>query len=131
MIVEYIEPQRCKVISEYLTRYLPSSDAKTHLLSALAPDTNVHHYIVRDLRGVAGAISFTVYKNRVNVFNLGSVVKGGGTLLMEQVERIAFMNDKSVTLLATPGSINFYLKRGFKMVGKHTPGGVTMSKGPK
>lgn len=91
----------------------PSGGAEM-ICSALTHDTNVEVKVVLDARGIAAAVSYTTYRDRVHVFSLGSIVKGAGSLLMDSVELLAKALSLPVTVGSMVSSEGFYLQRGYK-----------------
>ena len=91
------------------------------ICAALTEDTDVEVKVVLDARGIAAAVSYTTYRDRVHVFSLGSVAKGAGSLLMDSIELLARALALPVTTLATKGSEGFYAQRGYKRVRGQKP----------
>ena len=86
------------------------------ICAALTPDIDVEDKVVLDERGVAAALSYTTYRDRVHVWSLGSIVKGAGSLLMASVELLARALRLPVTVGSMPSSEGFYAARGYKRV---------------
>ncbi len=105
-------------LRRYLRAFVPASDGAEMMCSALMSDCpTVSRRVAVDERGIAGAVSFTLYDNKLHVFSLGSIVKGAGSLLMDNMERMAEVFKVPVTVAATVASQGFYKKRGYKKYG--------------
>ena len=100
-------------LRRYVRSFVPPGPGAEMVCSALKADIDVSNTVAFDERGVAGAISYTVYPDRVHVFSLGSLVKGAGSKLMGTVERLAKRRRLPVTLNATQDSSGFYTRRGY------------------
>ncbi len=48
------------------------------ICAALTPDIDVEVKVVLDERGVAAALSYTTYRDRVHVWSLGSISRAPG-----------------------------------------------------
>ena len=101
-------------IKQYIRHWIPASDNTEMMCAALRVDTNLSVRALVDNRGLAAVASYTVFKDRLHIFSLGSIERGCGTLLMENLEHMADVFKIPVTLLATKKSVGFYEKRGYK-----------------
>ncbi len=101
-------------LKKYVRACVAPSPGAEMICSALSPDINVQCLVALDERGIAGAVSYTPYKDRLHVFSLGSIVKGAGSLLMDQIEAKAVLARLPVTVAATRTSESFYQQRGYR-----------------
>lgn len=109
-------------LQRFMRHYCLPSEAQEMICSALKPDTKeVLCKVAVDYRGIAGAISYQIYPDRLHVHALGSLAPGVGTLLMAAVGKLARRRHLPVTVGATQRSRGFYIGLGFvdiEVVGK-------------
>lgn len=110
--------------------YLPS-EAQEMICAALKPDgAGVLCKVAIDRRGIAGAISYQFYPDRLHVHALGSLIPGVGTLLMTAVGKIASRRHLVTTVAATSRSKGFYERLDFVKIPDQHPGSIIkMTKG--
>lgn len=113
MRVVNVHGWNCEAIKRHVRTWVPSSAPAEMICSALTQDIGVKQKVIVDERGVAAAVSYMNYPASTHVFSLGSLVKGGGTLLMHHVELLAKRRGVPVTLNATATSEGFYRARGY------------------
>lgn len=78
------------------------------------PGTEEHRAVL-DARGrIVGAVSYSVEKDRVRVYSLGSIQRGAGSQLMRHVERRAEKLNVPVRLASERSALGFYEQRGYK-----------------
>jgi len=80
------------------------------------PGTEEHRALLNEHGIVVGAVSYSIETDRVRVYSLGSMVRGGGTQLMNHVERVAQKRGVPVRLAAERAALGFYLKRGYTKI---------------
>ena len=100
----------------FLRKWVPPSAGAEMICSAITTDYDLQVRAVMDQRGIAAALSYTAYKDRVHVFSLGSIAKCAGSLLLASIEAMAKALGIPVTVAATKASESFYAQRGYKKV---------------
>lgn len=85
-----------------------------YIARVFVPGTEDHRAVVDEWGNVQGAVSFSIERDQVRVFSLGSRRKGVGTQLMNCIERIAEKRGVPVRLAAERSALGFYLKRGYR-----------------
>lgn len=109
-----LEPHDGDELKRHFRRWVNDSEGAEMICAALTPDIDVEIKVALDERGVAAAVSYTTYRDRVHVFSLGSIVKGAGSLLMDSVELLAMALSLPVTVGSMVSSEGFYAQRGYK-----------------
>ena len=111
-----VDPHETQAMRQHLRRWMPPSAGAEMICSAITMDFDLEVRAAMDERGIAGAVSYTTYRDRVHVFSLGSIVKGAGSFLLASVEGIARALSLPVTVAATKSSESFYAQRGYKKI---------------
>jgi hypothetical protein len=118
-------------IKEFTRNYVPATQGAEMICAALTHDENVEVKAVLDERGIAAAVSYTTYRDRLHVFSLGSIVKGAGSLLMDSVELLARALSLPVTVGSMVSSEGFYAQRGYRRTrGQKASSVIRMRKKP-
>lgn len=113
-----LNPNDVPELKRHVRKWVTPSSGAEMICAALTVDTNVAVKVLMDERGIAAAASLTVYKNRIHVFSLGSVVRGAGSRLLTAIEDCAGAMNLPVTVAAIKSAEGYYAKRGYKK----TPG---------
>jgi hypothetical protein len=101
------------------------SEAQEMICAALSPDgPEVLCKVEIDHRGVAGAISYQIYPDRLHIHSLGSLERGAGTRLVTAVVKTARQRHLEVTVSATKASEGFYARRGFERIRGQKAGSI-------
>lgn len=109
-------------------RPVPNDERGQTFRNAISPDCNVTNLVAIDHIGVAAALSYTLYIDRLHVFHVASLTKGAGSFLMGRIEALAEMAGVPVTLSALPASVQYYLNRGYRVTGPKPSGVMTPMK---
>lgn len=103
-------------LRRYVRAFVPPSDNAEYVAAALsADDPKVLCKVALDERGVAGAMSYTVYPDELHIWQLGSLVKGAGTRLISSAERLAAKKGIPVTVASAKAALGFYARRGYSL----------------
>jgi len=108
-------------LRRYMRYFVPPTEESEMICAALTEDEPaVKCRVVIDDRGICASISFMVYEEekRIHIFNLGSMVKGAGSLLVAGVKRPARRKGYKITVSAMPNSLPFWHKQGFQPTGE-------------
>lgn len=70
--------------------------------------------------GLRGAASFSIDKDKLYLQNIGSTYPGGGTEMMDFIEKVAQKRNLPVTLHSDPAAFGFYEGRGYARTGNYS-----------
>lgn len=97
-------------------------DKHYYIARVFVPGTEQHRAVVDEWGNVLGAVSYSIERNHIHVYSLGSRRPGAGTQLMNHVERVAAKRGFGVRLASERSAVGFYAKRGYRKTPGQAPG---------